>query len=199
VGETRHRPPSARLGHLRGLVCHGRRCGTVLHSPDQSNSFRKESAMRYPPENKVRLEQSTMPVTESGCWIWLLRVDTPGYGRIAANRSSVPAHRVSWVTYRGTIPDGMQVLHKCDVRCCVNPDHLFLGTHSDNMRDMYAKGRHPRSGQRGEKHHRAKLTAQEVAEIRSSSELQKILAQKYRVGQSQISSIRRGASWRQAS
>lgn len=85
-----------------------------------------------------------------------------GYGRIQMNGKKHFAHRASWRAFHGEIPDGLFVLHKCDVRCCVNPEHLFLGTNSDNMLDAYAKGRIDRSGERNIN---AKLTVQDVLDI----------------------------------
>lgn len=79
------------------------------------------------------------------CWIWSARIDPgTGYGMMnVGGRAGAPiqTHRVSWLLYRGDIPDGVRVLHTCDVRDCVNPDHLFLGSAFDNIRDMYQKKR----------------------------------------------------------
>lgn len=84
-------------------------------------------------------------VSESGCWLWLGKMDSGGYGVIrkgpAKEQRSYRAHRLFYEEYVGPIPEGLWVLHRCDVRCCVNPNHLFLGTRADNMNDMYAKGR----------------------------------------------------------
>lgn len=81
-------------------------------------------------------------VTESGCEIWLPHdLDWNGYGRAYFGGRLLGAHRVRWMLERGPIPEGLFVLHRCDVRCCVNLDHLFLGTHQDNMDDMKRKGR----------------------------------------------------------
>lgn len=97
--------------------------------------------MPHDPSLAARIEQFSMPLTESGCWIWLRRIDGCGYGRLQVGVHSRSASRMSWTAYRGPIPDGLHVLHHCDIRCCVNPDHLFLGTNSDNVNDKVRKGR----------------------------------------------------------
>lgn len=83
--------------------------------------------------------------TPSGCWEWLDSVNiVTGYGQFMKSTSPVKlvtAHRMSWELYRGGIPDGLLVLHKCDNRKCFNPDHLFLGTYKDNAMDKIKKGR----------------------------------------------------------
>lgn len=77
-----------------------------------------------------------------GCWLWTAATTNYGYGHIRLKGTEdVSAHRVSWMLAYGSIPEGMHVLHRCDVPACVRPTHLFLGTHADNMADMTAKGR----------------------------------------------------------
>ena len=79
-------------------------------------------------------------VKTDGCWEWTAGM-SHGYGAIGQDGYMMLAHRVSWVLYRGPIPDGMLVLHKCNNRSCVNPDHLYVGDYSDNMRDTVMSGR----------------------------------------------------------
>lgn len=77
-----------------------------------------------------------------GCWIWIAGKRSSGYGEIKVNGvGTVSAHRVSWILAHGSIPEGACVLHRCDVRACVRPDHLYLGDRGDNARDTHRRGR----------------------------------------------------------
>lgn len=99
------------------------------------------------------------------CWLWKSNRNKKGYGKLALGgqtRKWLFSHRVSWEIHNGPIPDGMHVLHKCDVTNCVNPDHLFLGTNADNIADRNRKGRQAR----GETNAKAKLTKDLVEFIR---------------------------------
>jgi hypothetical protein len=92
-----------------------------------------------------RFHEKYTPEPNSGCWLWDAYVGTSGYGRLQGRRGKPPhtSHRLSWELHFGTIPDDMFVLHRCDVRSCVNPDHLFIGSKGDNNRDAARKGRYP--------------------------------------------------------
>ena len=81
-------------------------------------------------------------IDESGCWLWIGVKNKKGYGQYSINDRPGLAHRKSWTIFKGEIPNKLFVCHKCDVTSCVNPEHLFLGTNKDNMKDMATKGRH---------------------------------------------------------
>jgi hypothetical protein len=105
---------------------------------------------------KIRLNETT------GCWEWTGKQDRYGYGKIKINAKWTLAHRVAYEMLAGPIPEGLCCLHRCDNPRCVNLDHLFLGTHLDNMKDCTLKGRRPS----GERHYKAKLCESQVREIR---------------------------------
>lgn len=96
----------------------------------------------------TRINDGVVVNAETGCWEWQGNTDAGGYGRVSVGnggrftKTTLSTHRMAWIGFKGEIPDGLHVLHQCDNRICCNPDHLFLGTHQDNMRDMLNKGRH---------------------------------------------------------
>ncbi len=102
-------------------------------------------AKRPPPERRF---WANVNKTET-CWLWAGSL-TKGYGTLGVNGQCVRAHRYSWLLHHGPVPDGLEVCHKCDVRNCVNPDHLFVGTHQENMRDAYDKQRYRTPGNPGQ-------------------------------------------------
>lgn len=93
-----------------------------------------------------RIINNSIPITESGCWIWLKATDKDGYGFIKVNRKQMRTHRVSHEIFNEEIPTGMMVCHKCDTPSCINPNHLFVGTATDNGQDYSNKKTHCKRG-----------------------------------------------------
>lgn len=136
----------------------------------------------------------------SNCWEWSAALDRRGYGVLGIKGSrTASAHRIAWELTNGNIPDGMEVCHRCDNPACVRVSHLFLGDHTDNMRDMTAKGRHNGDGKpHGIEHHNAKLDDERVAEIRSrtaTGESKIAIAAEYGVSVSLIYAIHHRKIW----
>lgn len=125
---------------------------------------------------------------QTGCHEWL-RPNALGYGTLLHRGKVRKAHRVFWELRHGPIPDGLHVLHECDNRRCVNVEHLFLGTHLDNMRDMVAKGRHGR---------RSQLTWDDIEALRerhANGESRAVLCREFGLGASQVSKIVNHKAW----
>lgn len=137
---------------------------------------------------KIRVNADTL------CWEWTAAKNKRGpisYGQIWDGEMKL-AHRASFEIYCSSIPEGLQVLHRCDNSGCVNPEHLFLGTHGDNMDDKVAKQRQAR----GITSSHAKLTEADIIAIRAaSSDLLRNLAEQYGVHTSTISRIQSGKGW----
>lgn len=159
-----------------------------------------------------------IPEPNSGCWLWLGAVGRGGYGNFKGpSREMGSAHRWAWRLFRGPIPrgeghHGTCVLHKCDVRVCVNPDHLYLGDSTDNARDRKVRGRenhpvgdrcgfrkHPEVVPRGERHANAKLTDETVRAIRAigaSGARHQDIADRFGVSRRAVGFVLSGKTWR---
>ena len=124
-----------------------------------------------------------------GCWLWTGILGNHGYGVIFISKRPKAifnlAHRLSWELHSGPIPEGMQVLHKCDIRPCINPAHLFLGTQKDNIHDMMRKRRGP-----------GKLSDEQILAIRSSNVPSRKMATILGVSKTTVLDARRGKTWK---
>jgi hypothetical protein len=127
-----------------------------------------------------------------GCWLWEACVNSWGYGQFKLNGKQKQAQRVSWMLNFGPIPEGMEVLHKCDNPPCVRPDHLFLGSQDDNMKDKNYKNRQAF----GERQGSAKLTEDQIRLIRVSNKSSITLGLEYNVSESTIVRIKSRKTWR---
>ena len=141
-------------------------------------------------ETIERFESKFMFEPNSGCWLWEAGM-TNGYGCFYWSGQAVRAHRASYELYKGPIPEGLQVLHKCDVPMCVNPDHLFIGTHDDNMADQVSKNRHAFGGKNG----MAKLTETQARAISQSGKTVSSLAMEFNVSKTSIYRIKQKKAW----
>lgn len=135
--------------------------------------------------------------TKIGCVLWKGAIAGKGYGYFLFENKTISAHRMSYRLFNGIIPENFFVLHTCDNRKCVNPDHLFLGTNNDNVKDMVNKKRN--SCGKGKNHGKAKLDDKTVKRIKillSQKIPQKELARKFKISTSTISSIALGITWK---
>lgn len=127
------------------------------------------------------------------CWVRQGCTTKGGYHMLRWNGKNEYGHRVVWEILNGNIMKGFYVLHKCDNRACVRPDHLFLGTQKDNVRDMITKGRRGYTGLKGEKHPDHKLFTAQVIEIRdivrNKKITQKEIANKFNITQGHVAKI----------
>lgn len=157
----------------------------------------------YAGGDQERLKSKTVVNDATGCWEWIASLNTNGYGQFRFRETNYPAHRAAWILFRGEIPADkttaygtMQVLHRCDNPVCVNPDHLFLGTQTDNINDAVGKNRWGERGCPGESHGRAIVTVDDVRAIRASSESNGVLAKRYGISKSAVLHIKHRRSWK---
>jgi hypothetical protein len=136
------------------------------------------------------------PEPNTGCLLWTMATNRDvGYGLFTENRKSQYAHRAAWAAEHGPIPDGKQVLHRCDQPPCVNAEHLFLGTGAENHADKAAKGR----STHGAKSHTAKLTEDQVRAIRrrfAAGESRRMLALAFGASYQSIKALLQGRTWK---
>lgn len=148
------------------------------------------------PQQEYVLKHS-MPVTESGCWLWIGTSSKRRYGVVDLHPADGPrrrthAHRFSYEAFRGK--PGEVIRHVCDVPECVNPDHLVPGSHHDNVQDRVLRGR----STHGEQHHAAKLTAKDVLAIRAGGSTREWM-ERLGVSSATIQRARNGKKWRSVS
>ena len=168
-----------------------------IHTRTKSEALSGKLNPRYKPF-KERFWEKVSVRGEDQCWEWVGTKAGGRYGSMRVDGKMRSAHLISWELHNGQVIGGLCVCHKCDNPSCVNPSHLFLGTHRDNMKDMVKKGRV--GCVKGENHGCSKLTIQQVLEIRSKyvtgKYLQRQLAVEYGVDRTTISSVVNRKIWR---
>jgi hypothetical protein len=159
-----------------------------------------KNRLKQPPAERFWLKVAvTADTTE--CWEWQGHKNEFGYGLTSFaeyGKKNLRTHRIAWQITKGEIPDGLFVCHRCDNPACVNPSHLFLGTHKENMEDMTKKGRH--HDLKGEQKSQHKLTEKQIIEIHqrysAGGIYQRELAEEYGVHDSVICRILKGKTWK---
>lgn len=148
--------------------------------------------------NNHPIKNGKLQAMANGCLEYTGCRDTDGYGDITVDGKGWGTHQYTWTKLFGDIPKGMCVCHSCDNPPCVNPEHLWLGTLQDNVRDMDRKGRRA-PFPRGEKNHQSKLTSEQVAEMRSQYPRATLLdlSERYGISMAQVSRIVRNEHWRE--
>lgn len=192
------------------MICGVKDCGRKVHCAGwckahyfrwkRTGDLREDTPIGKPTSDIDRSKKFWKFVDRSdGCWNWK-GAARDGYGLFSIAVGSRNAHRYSWVLHNGEIQNSLQVLHRCDNRLCVNPDHLFLGTLQDNMADRNTKLRQAR----GEKAGRALLTEEQVRELRALRDgldyigwgRRKEIATQYGISPDTLGAIWSGKSWR---
>lgn len=142
-----------------------------------------------------RLRSVVDPI--NGCWLWTGARNTSGYGAVRVGQRTTSPHRaVFQLATDVPVPSTLDICHRCDVRHCVNPDHLFVGTRADNMADCARKGRIRTPNLAGDECPASKLTSEAVLEIRHSAEPARVLAARFGVSTSAVKIARAGKVWR---
>jgi hypothetical protein len=199
-----------RKGHVMATqrICAVEGCGGLVVARGwcrkHYSRWDRHGDLKNPPSTEDRFWPRVDKTSHAGgCWLWTGSKFRTGYGRATQMCKPVSAHRLSYIINVGPIPSGRLILHSCDNRACVNPSHLRIGTHADNVADMVARGRNKLCGKcdsgfgrPGESNGQSKLTKEAVAEIRSTTGQTKSLARKYGVHTGTIQAARSGKWWK---
>lgn len=132
-----------------------------------------------------RLWAAVVPEPNTGCWIWARHGNSDGYGSMRVGGAEHRVHRLSYRAFVGPFDESLFVCHSCDTPACINPDHLWVGSHADNQRDKARKERSPDT----------KLTTEDVVAIRSTHERSAVLARRYDVDTQTVVDARSGVTW----
>lgn len=161
------------------------------HGEDFDKSVYGEGDDRHIPE---RIERYSMPIPESGCIVWTSTVGSNGYPFLEHRGKIIYLHKYVYKMINGPIPKGLWILHKCDVKSCINPNHLYAGTPTQNAQDRERRGRG--NPPKGSEHVFSKLNDDIVRDVRNSSESNYALGIKYGVARATIRNARNRKTWK---
>ena len=168
-----------------------------MHEEQRDSLGRRKGRIRKVYSLETLLDRSE-PEPNTGCWLWTGPVaGGTGYGVVNHDGAPVGAHRLAFTLAHGAISSGNDVCHRCDVRTCINPAHLFQGSRAVNLADMRAKGR--QADMRGERHPKAKITEAQVREIRAavaSGETMRSVGSRYGLTSMTVADIHHRRSWK---
>jgi hypothetical protein len=155
---------------------------------------RSSKSSMLTPEERERFWKKVDVRGPDECWLWTAGCIPSGYGSFHLRGRTCYPHRIAWVEANGPVPDGLEVMHSCDVRHCVNPGHLSVGTGAENIRQMIERGRQVTL--RGDAHGSSKITEEQVRAIRTARGLtQSELAREFEISQGHVSDIIRRKKW----
>ena len=144
---------------------------------------------------RIRIQKRSIPEPNSGCWLWDGAINSSGYGWMGFTRGGRASHRVSYEAYNErSLLSCEHVLHRCDVRCCVNPDHLFLGDNAANVADRVAKGRS--AVMAGSQNPRALITAEQALMVLEDQRSHADIAESFGITKGAVMNIKSGKNWR---
>lgn len=187
----------AKKGSLKGLICIVAGCCGPMHARQMCKRHYKQvnrtGEAKASPKGRhgtpaERFWHFAQPGEPDGCWEWQGNRDKDGYGTLRTSLSLIRAHRVSYEIHKGGVPANLVVRHTCHNPSCVNPAHLLLGTHQDNVNDKMLAGRCPRN----EDHPNCKFSDEVVEAVRSSSGPAHAVGALFQMSPSHVRNIRRG-------
>ena len=174
----------------------------MLHKaavPIRSQSEAQTLSRNILPRDLTKFWANTLVKSPDDCWEWQLCKNDDGYGMFSHRGRTVGAHKISWIIHNGAIPQGLCVCHSCDNPGCVNPKHLFVGTHAENMADRNRKGRARGGSLPGELSPSSKFSTEAVLTMRrlyTNGVLQRVIAERYNTSQPVVSGIVTHRYWR---
>ena len=145
-------------------------------------------------QNDINRFFSKVNKLPNGCWLWTDHHDECGYGKYRANKRMFLAHRFSYEIHNGQIPEGKEIMHRCDNPPCCNPAHLRAGSHKENCQDRTAKGRDILFS--GERNGKSKLTSSQVLRIRELPLPPEVIAEMFRISITQVKRLRNFQQWK---